>query len=128
AKAPAGWGPRLRGAERCGGGPFLSAESATRRNSRGPLCHAARQRRASPAPARDGIVVPLCAGRKQDSGCGVEHVGRISPLVERPPAEAVRFFRSASLRLTHGYVLAEFVALAQARGLPRQPFSGLEER
>ncbi len=35
-------------------------------------------------------------------------------------AEAVQFFRSAPLRLTHNYVLAEFVALAQARGLPRQ--------
>ena len=35
--------------------------------------------------------------------------------------EAVQFFRSAPLRLTHNYVLAEFVALAQARGLPRQP-------
>lgn len=36
-------------------------------------------------------------------------------------AEAVRFFRSASHRLTHNYVLGEFVALAQARRLPRQP-------
>lgn len=36
-------------------------------------------------------------------------------------AEAVRFFRSASRRLTHRYVLAEFVALAQARRLPRLP-------
>ena len=36
-------------------------------------------------------------------------------------ADAVRFFQSASVRLTHGYILAEFVALAQARGLPRQP-------
>jgi predicted nucleic acid-binding protein len=35
-------------------------------------------------------------------------------------AEAVRFFRSALLRLTHSYVVAEFVALAQARGLPRE--------
>jgi predicted nucleic acid-binding protein len=35
--------------------------------------------------------------------------------------EAVNLFRSAFLRLTHSYVLAEFVALAQARGLPRQP-------
>jgi len=35
--------------------------------------------------------------------------------------EAVRFLQSASIRLTHSYVLAEFVALAQARGLPRQP-------
>lgn len=36
-------------------------------------------------------------------------------------AEAVQFFRSALLRQTHSYVLAEFVALAQVRGLPRQP-------
>ena len=35
--------------------------------------------------------------------------------------EAVRFFQSAPMRLTHSYVLAEFIALAQARGLPRQP-------
>jgi predicted nucleic acid-binding protein len=40
---------------------------------------------------------------------------------ERQHAEAVQFFQSALLRLTHTYVLAEFVALAQARGLPRQP-------
>ena len=36
-------------------------------------------------------------------------------------AEAVRFVQSAAIRLTHSYVLAEFVALAQARGLPREP-------
>ncbi len=36
-------------------------------------------------------------------------------------AAAVPFFRSALRRLTHSYVLAEFIALAQARGLPRQP-------
>jgi predicted nucleic acid-binding protein len=36
-------------------------------------------------------------------------------------ADAVRFFQSASRRLTHSYVLAEFVALAQARKLPRLP-------
>jgi predicted nucleic acid-binding protein len=36
-------------------------------------------------------------------------------------AEAVRHFQSASIRLTHSYVLAEFVALTQARGLPRPP-------
>jgi predicted nucleic acid-binding protein len=36
-------------------------------------------------------------------------------------ADAVRFVQSASNRLTHSYVLAEFVALAQTRGLPRQP-------
>lgn len=36
-------------------------------------------------------------------------------------AEAVRFMRSASMRLTHNYVLAEFVALAQTRGYPVNP-------
>jgi uncharacterized protein len=35
-------------------------------------------------------------------------------------AEAVRLFQSAAVRLTHNYVLAEYVALALARGLPRQ--------
>ena len=35
-------------------------------------------------------------------------------------AEAVQFFQAAPLRLTHNYVLAEFVALSLARGLPRQ--------
>jgi predicted nucleic acid-binding protein len=35
-------------------------------------------------------------------------------------AEAVQLFQSAAVRLTHSYVLAEYVALAQARGLPRQ--------
>lgn len=35
-------------------------------------------------------------------------------------ANAVQFFRSALFRLTHDYVLAEFVALAQTRGFPRQ--------
>ena len=35
-------------------------------------------------------------------------------------AEAVRLFQSAPLRLTHNYVLAEFVALARVRKLPRQ--------
>ncbi len=34
--------------------------------------------------------------------------------------DAVRFYDEASLRLTHNYVLAEFVALAQARLLPRE--------
>lgn len=33
--------------------------------------------------------------------------------------EACRAYKSAHVRLTHGYVLAEFVALAQARRLPR---------
>jgi predicted nucleic acid-binding protein len=35
-------------------------------------------------------------------------------------AQAVHLFRSAPVRLIHSYVLAEFVALAQARRLPRQ--------
>jgi predicted nucleic acid-binding protein len=33
--------------------------------------------------------------------------------------EAVRLYDAAGLRLTHNYVVAEFVALAQARRLPR---------
>ncbi len=33
--------------------------------------------------------------------------------------EACRAYQAARVRLTHGYVLAEFVALAQARRLPR---------
>jgi uncharacterized protein len=36
-------------------------------------------------------------------------------------ADAVRLFQSAPRRLTHSYVLAEFIALAQARKLPRVP-------
>jgi predicted nucleic acid-binding protein len=40
---------------------------------------------------------------------------------ESQHAAAVQFIRSASLRLTHNYFLAEFVALARARGLPREP-------
>ena len=35
-------------------------------------------------------------------------------------SEAVHLFRSAPLRITHSYVLAEFVALTTARRLPRQ--------
>ncbi len=34
--------------------------------------------------------------------------------------EALTFYEAASVRLTHNYVIAEFVALAQARHLPRQ--------
>lgn len=34
-------------------------------------------------------------------------------------SDAVEFYQAASLRLTHNYVVAEFVALAQARHLPR---------
>lgn len=33
--------------------------------------------------------------------------------------QARAFYRSSRLRLTHSYVLAEFVALANARGIPR---------
>lgn len=33
--------------------------------------------------------------------------------------EACQAYRTAGIRLTHGYVLAEFVALAQSRRLPR---------
>ena len=36
-------------------------------------------------------------------------------------ADAVRHYQGAGLRLTHNYVLAEFVALTQARRLPRDP-------
>jgi predicted nucleic acid-binding protein len=35
--------------------------------------------------------------------------------------EAVQFFKDAPVRLTHNYILAEFVALAKSRGLPRAP-------
>ena len=35
--------------------------------------------------------------------------------------EACRLMIAAPRRLTHSYVLAELVALAQARGLPRRP-------
>ena len=36
-------------------------------------------------------------------------------------AEAVRAYKAASVRVTHNYVLAEIVALAQARRIPRTP-------
>jgi predicted nucleic acid-binding protein len=36
-------------------------------------------------------------------------------------AEAVTHYQSAAVRLTHGYVLAESVALAHVRRLPRGP-------
>ena len=36
-------------------------------------------------------------------------------------AQASSFFEAAWIKLTHSYVLAEFVALAEARGLPREP-------
>ena len=35
-------------------------------------------------------------------------------------AEAVHFYDEAPIRLAHNYVLAEFVALAQARKMPRE--------
>jgi uncharacterized protein len=35
--------------------------------------------------------------------------------------EACQYFLEAKTLFTHGFVLAEFVALAQARRLPRQP-------
>lgn len=35
-------------------------------------------------------------------------------------ADAVTFFRTAPWRLTHNYVIAELVTLAQARSLPRE--------
>jgi uncharacterized protein len=35
--------------------------------------------------------------------------------------KAVAFYDSRAIRLTHNYVLAELVALAQARHLPREP-------
>jgi uncharacterized protein len=35
--------------------------------------------------------------------------------------EAVRQMAGAPFRLTHNYVLAEFVALARVRGMPREP-------
>ena len=39
---------------------------------------------------------------------------------ESEHADAVAFFRTATWRLTHNYVIAELVALAQARSLPRE--------
>ncbi len=38
---------------------------------------------------------------------------------EHQHAHAVTFFKTAPVRLTHNYVLAEFVPLCQARGLNR---------
>jgi predicted nucleic acid-binding protein len=38
---------------------------------------------------------------------------------DRRHADAVRLYDAATLRITHNYVLAEFVALTQARRLPR---------
>jgi predicted nucleic acid-binding protein len=36
-------------------------------------------------------------------------------------AEAAVFFQTAPTRITHSYILAEFVALTGARRMPRQP-------
>jgi predicted nucleic acid-binding protein len=36
-------------------------------------------------------------------------------------AAALHLLKAASRKLTHNYVLAEFVALARVRGLPREP-------
>jgi predicted nucleic acid-binding protein len=36
-------------------------------------------------------------------------------------ADAVRCVAAAARRITHNYILAEFVALAEARRLPREP-------
>jgi uncharacterized protein len=35
-------------------------------------------------------------------------------------SDAVNFYRSSSIRLTHNYVIAELIALTQARRLPRE--------
>lgn len=43
-------------------------------------------------------------------------------------AEAVKFYDNAASRMTHGYVLAEFVPLAQVRGFPRQSNLKFSER
>ena len=39
---------------------------------------------------------------------------------EREHADAVMYFDASPVKLTHSYVLAEFVALTYARGFPRQ--------
>jgi predicted nucleic acid-binding protein len=39
---------------------------------------------------------------------------------ERRSEEAQTLFEAAGAKVTHGYVLAEFVALTMARGLPRR--------
>ncbi len=40
---------------------------------------------------------------------------------EHDHERAVRLFRGRRRKVVYSYVLAEFVALAQARGLPRAP-------
>jgi predicted nucleic acid-binding protein len=40
---------------------------------------------------------------------------------ERQHHDAVTFFDTAPIKITTNYVLAEFVALAHARRLPRRP-------
>jgi predicted nucleic acid-binding protein len=61
--------------------------------------------------------------------------GLLSYLHTREPfhADAVRLMKTSTLRVTHNYVLAELMALSNARGFPRAPvidflidlFSGL---
>ena len=36
-------------------------------------------------------------------------------------ADAIKLYDAATRRLTHNYILAEFIALTQARRLPREP-------
>jgi len=43
-------------------------------------------------------------------------------------AQAVRFYQNASGRITHNYVIAELVALAEARRVPHAIALGLVER
>jgi uncharacterized protein len=43
-------------------------------------------------------------------------------------AEAVHLYNAAFLHLTHNYVLAEFVPLAQVRGLPRSRVLAYSQR
>lgn len=38
--------------------------------------------------------------------------------------DAVRLYHTATRKVTHSYILAEFVALSQARRLPRKPVLG----
>lgn len=40
---------------------------------------------------------------------------------EKQNDDAIEFFRNARTRLTHNYVLAEFVALTETRRIPRGP-------
>ncbi len=47
---------------------------------------------------------------------------------ETQHAEAMRLYSHADRRLTHSYVLAEFISLAQARGFPRPKALAFSER